>query len=143
LKSELIDKLISDNQLKLEAVRRKQDLLSLLFQAFENNVPVVYEKATIVVSDLVDSKWVQSSEIVSLNAIKKIIRTLSPKKPTEDTNYAMGRQLSALNMLCKLDKWDMDWVQGYSEEISKVAGIDTVIHFVEQSQHDNYRAQAA
>lgn len=46
-------------------------------------------------------------------------------------------------MLCKLDKWDIEWTALYSEEISKVAGIDTVIHFVEQSQHDNYRAQAA
>lgn len=71
------------------------------------------------------------------------MRTLSPKKPTEDNNYAMGRQLSALNMLCKLDKWDIEWTAPYCEEISKVAGIDTVIHFVEQSQHDNYRAQAS
>lgn len=55
----------------------------------------------------------------------------------------MGRQLSAMNMLCKLDKWDIEWTPQYSEEISKIAGVDTIIHFVEQSQHDNYRAQAA
>lgn len=77
--------------MRLEAVRKKADLLSLLHQAFESNTPLVYEKATIVTSDLVDSKWVQASEIVALNAVKKIVRTLSPKKPTEDTNYAMGR----------------------------------------------------
>jgi hypothetical protein len=58
LKSELIDRLISDNALKLECVRKKTDLLSLLYQAFECNTPIVYEKATIVTSDLVDSKWV-------------------------------------------------------------------------------------
>ena len=58
LKSELMDRLISDNALKLEAVRRKTDLLALLHQAFECNTPMVYEKATIVTSDLVDSKWV-------------------------------------------------------------------------------------
>jgi hypothetical protein len=81
----------------------------------------------------VDSKWVQSQEIVALNAVKKIVRTLSPKKPIEDTNYAMGRQLSALNMLCKLDKWDIPWTTAYSEEVSKIAGVDTIIHFVEQS----------
>ncbi len=66
-----------------------------------------------------------------MNAIKKITRTLAPKKPTEDNNYAMGRQLSAMNLLCKLDKWDIEWIKGYSEEISKVAGVDTVMHFVE------------
>lgn len=86
-----MDRLISDNALKLEAVRRKTDLLALLHQAFECNTPMVYEKATIVTSDLVDSKWVQASEIVALNAVRKIVRTLSPKKPTEDNNYAMGR----------------------------------------------------
>ena len=36
-----------------------------------------------------------------------------------------------MNMLCKLDKWEIEWNAQYSEEISKVAGIDTVIHFVE------------
>ena len=143
LKSELLDRLISDNSLKLECVRRKTDLLQLMYQAFENNTPMVYERATIVTSDLVDSKWIQAAEIIALKAVKKIVRTLSPKKPTEDTNYAMGRQLSALNMLCKLDKWDIPWTPQYSEEISKIAGVDTVIHFVEQSQYDNYRAQAS
>ena len=52
---------------------------------------MIYEKATIIVSDLVDSKWIQAAEIVALDAVRKITRTLAPKKPTEDTNYAMGR----------------------------------------------------
>lgn len=77
--------------MKLDAVRKKPDLLQLLHQAFESNTPLVYEKATIIISDLVDSKWVQATEIVALNAVRKIIRTLAPKKPTEDSNYAMGR----------------------------------------------------
>jgi hypothetical protein len=115
-------------------------LLQLLHQAFENNTPLIYEKATILVSELVDSKLIQPTEIVALNAVKKVTRTLAPKKPTEDSNYGMGRQLSALNLLCKLDKWDIAWIKEYSEEISKIAGVDTIIHFVEQSQHDNYRA---
>lgn len=66
-----------------------------------------------------------------MNAIKKIVRTLAPKKPTEDSNYAMGRQLSSMNLLCKLDKWDIEWLKVYSEEMSKVAGIDTIVHFIE------------
>ena len=77
--------------MKLDAVRKKPDLLQLLHQAFESNTPLVYEKATIIISDLVDSKWVQATEIVALNAVRKVIRTLAPKKPTEDSNYAMGR----------------------------------------------------
>jgi hypothetical protein len=133
LKSELLDRLIQDNAMKLEAVRKKTELLTLLHQAFECNTPLVYEKATIVVSDLVDSKWIQAAEIVALSAVRKIVRTLAPKKPTEETNYAMGRQLSSMNMLCKLDKWDIEWTAAYSEEISKVAGVDTIIHFAEQS----------
>lgn len=60
LKSELLDRLIGDNALKLDCVRKKPDLLNLLHQAFESNTPLVYEKATIVTSDLVDSKWVQA-----------------------------------------------------------------------------------
>jgi hypothetical protein len=47
-----------------------------------------------------------------------------------------------MNLLCKLDKWDIEWTKANSEEISKVAGVDTVMHFVEQSQHDSFRAQA-
>lgn len=84
-----------------------------------------------VTSDMVDSKWIQAAEIVALSAIKKIVRTLAPKKPTEDSNYAMGRQLSSMNLLCKLDKWDIEWLKVYSEEMSKVAGIDTIVHFIE------------
>jgi hypothetical protein len=48
-----------------------------------------------------------------------------------------------MNLLCKLDKWDIEWTKVYSEEISKVAGVDTIMHYVEQSQHDNFRAQAS
>jgi len=66
LKSELLDRLISDNSLKLDSVRKKTDLLQLLHQAFENNTPMVYERATIITSDLVDSKWIQPGEIVAL-----------------------------------------------------------------------------
>lgn len=131
MKSELIDRLLGDNSLKLECVRRKTDLLSLIHQAFESNTPIVYEKAAMLTSDMVDSKWIQAAEIVALNAIKKIVRTLAPKKPTEDSNYAMGRQLSSMNLLCKLDKWDIEWLKAYSEEMSKVAGIDTIVHFIE------------
>jgi hypothetical protein len=104
---------------------------------------LIYEKATIVVSELVDAKWIQQSELIALNAIRKIIRTLSPKKPTEDNNYAMSRQISALNLLCKLDKWDIEWNQQMAEELSRISGIDTIIKYLEQSQHDNYKAQAA
>ena len=91
LKSELLDRIISENGIKLEAVKKKSELLALLYQAFESNTPLIYEKATIIVSDMVDSKWIQASEIVALNAVKKITRTLAPKKPTEDSNYARGR----------------------------------------------------
>ena len=104
---------------------------------------MIYEKATIVVSELVDAKWIQQSELVALNATRKIIRTLAPKKPTEDSNYAMSRQISSMNLVCKLDKWDVEWNTQMSEELSKISGIDTIIHFLEQSQHDNYKSQAA
>jgi hypothetical protein len=57
LKSDLLDKLLSENGLKLEAVKRKPELLALLHTAFESATPLIYEKATIIVSDMVDSKW--------------------------------------------------------------------------------------
>ena len=69
----------------------------------------MYEKATVIVSELVDSKWIQQSELVALNSMRKIIRSLAPKKPTEDNNYALSRHISALNLLCRLDKWDIEW----------------------------------
>ena len=55
----------------------------MLHQAFENNTPLIYEKATILVSEMVDSKLIQPTEIVALNAVKKVGRTLAPKRPTE------------------------------------------------------------
>lgn len=91
----------------------------------------MYEKATIIVSELVDSKWIQQSEIIALNATKKIIRTLGPKRPNEDNNYSMSRQISAINLLYKFDKWDIAWTDQMSEEISRIAGIDAVISFME------------
>jgi hypothetical protein len=63
--------------------------------------------------------------------VRKIIRTLAPKRPTEDNNYAISRQISSLNLLCKLDKWDIEWNQGMSEEISRISGVDTIVHFLE------------
>jgi hypothetical protein len=38
-----------------------------------------------------------------------------------------------MNLMCKLDKWDIAWTKAHSEEISKIAGVDTIMHFVEQS----------
>mmetsp|Transcript_35876 Transcript_35876/g.34929 ORF Transcript_35876/g.34929 Transcript_35876/m.34929 type:complete len:170 (-) Transcript_35876:199-708(-) len=48
-----------------------------------------------------------------------------------------------MNLMCKLDRWDMEWNQEMSEEMARISGIETIIHFLEQSQHDNYKAQAA
>jgi hypothetical protein len=45
----------------------------------------------------------------------------------------MSRQISAINLICKLDKWDVEWNEQMSEEISKISGVDTIIHFLEQS----------
>eukprot|EP00347_Sterkiella_histriomuscorum_P004589 403359888 len=143
IKSELLDQVIGDNSLKLDCVKRKQEFLLVLHQSFESNNAQIYEKATIIVSELVDAKWIQQNELVALNASRKIIKSLSPKRPTEDNNYAMSRHISSINLLCKLDKWDIEWNLAMSEEISKVAGVDTVISYLEQSQHDNYKAQAA
>lgn len=70
---------------------------------------------------------------MALNANKKIIRSLAPKRPTEDSNYAMSRHISAINLLCKLDKWDIEWTLSMSEEVSKVAGMDTIVNYLEQS----------
>jgi hypothetical protein len=58
MKSELLDRIISENPIKLEAIKKKSELLALLFQAFESSTPLIYEKASIIVSDLVDSKWI-------------------------------------------------------------------------------------
>jgi len=69
--------------------------------------------------------------MVALNASRKIIKTLAPKRPTEDNNYTMSRHISSINLLCKLDKWDIEWNDQMSEEISKVAGVDTVINYLE------------
>jgi hypothetical protein len=66
-----------------------------------------------------------------LNGIGKIIRSLAPKKPTEDQNYAMSRQISAINLLCRLDKWDIEWSAEMSDELSRVSGVETIIHFLE------------
>ena len=140
LKSELLDQVIGDNVLKLDCVKRKQEFLLVLHQSFGSSTPSLYEKATIITSELVDSKWIQQSELIALNAIKKIIRALAPKRPTEEPNFALSRQISSMNLLCKLDKWDIEWTLNMTEELSRVSGVETVIRFLEQSQHDNYKA---
>lgn len=71
------------------------------------------------------------SELIALNAIRKIIRSTAPKRPVEDNNYTMSRQICAINLLCKMDKWDIEWSNQMSEEISRVQGIETIVHYLE------------
>jgi len=106
-------------------------------------VPIVYEKATVITSEILDSKWINQSEVIALNAVKRIIRSLAPKRPTEDANYVMTRHVAAINLLCYFDKCDVEWSGEMSEEISKVNGVESIAIYLEQSQHELYKQQAA
>ena len=67
----------------------------------------------------------------ALNPGLKVVRCLAPRRPTEENNYALSRQMSAMNVLCKMDKWDMDWTQAMSEELARTNGLETIILFLE------------
>jgi hypothetical protein len=69
--------------------------------------------------------------MIALNGIKKIIRSLAPKRPVEDNNYTLSRQISAINLLCKFDKWNIEWTDIMSDEIGRVKAIETLLNYIE------------
>lgn len=54
LKSELLDHVIGNSALKIDCVKRKQEFLLVIHQAFESGAAQIYEKGTVIISELVD-----------------------------------------------------------------------------------------
>jgi hypothetical protein len=103
----LLDDFIQSPDLRLNLFKRKQEFLICLNQSLES--PVLHEKGIIICSDLIDISIVNDNEILSLNPIISAIRCLESKKNDEESHFTMIRQVSALNVLCKLDRLDYDW----------------------------------
>ena len=139
----MLDTVINKVPLKNAVFRRKKEFLVCLQTAFESQTPVLYEKAIILLSEMLDIDFVNKSQIVSLNPQLKAIRALRSKKSIEDASYASTRHICALNVLTWLDKWEVDWSDEMSDECSKVNAVETLLTFLEQNAHDTYKAQAA
>ena len=135
--------MITQNSLKIEVAKRKQEFLIALHAALDRATPRLFEKAVILLSEFLDNKWITESETLALHAEIKAVRCLAPKRPTEESNYAVTRQLCGINVICLLDKWNVEWNEAMSEELARVNGVDTVTLYLEQNQHDTYKSQAA
>lgn len=137
----LLDDFISSPELRLNLFKRKQEFLICLNQCLES--PVLYEKGIIISSDLIDIDVVNDNEILSLNPALSAIKCLESKKMDEESHFTMIRQVSALNVLCKLDRLDYDWDEKLSNALLKSGGLQTIISFLEQNHQQGYKAQAA
>jgi len=125
--------LLVNDPLKEAVQKRKQEFLLVLHQAFESTTPGIYERAAMLISDMVEHQTASQSEVVPLNCLKKVVRCLAPKRPTEDNNYSLTRQSAALHLICKFDKWEIPWVSVHSDELGRVQGPLTLLNYVEQS----------
>lgn len=75
-------------------------------QCIESDNPNLYEKGIIILSDLIDIDVINDKEVLSLKPELKAIQCFEPKKVNEESHYTMVRQVSALNIMCKLDRLD-------------------------------------
>lgn len=54
----------------------------------------------------------------------------------------MVRQVSALNLLCKLDRLDYEFDDECMSTIKRYDGVNTIVSFLEQNHQQGYKAQA-
>ncbi|CAI2378863.1 unnamed protein product [Moneuplotes crassus] len=139
---ELLNDFIHSAELRLDLFKRKNEFLICINQCIESNNPSLYEKGVIIISDLIDIDVINNEEISSLKPANKAIICLQPKKINEESHYAMVRQVSALNLLCKLDQLDYQFDDECMDSIKKNDGVNTVVSFLEQNHQQGYKAQA-
>ena len=102
-----------------------------MHNAIESHLPLLYEKGIIVLADLMDIDYLNKSQLTALNSQLKAVRTLAPKRNIEDTSYAQTRIINAISLLCRLDKWQVDWTDDTSEEMVKINGFSSVMGYLE------------
>ena len=54
----------------------------------------------------------------------------------------MVRQVSALNIICKLDRLDCEWGDQETDIMKLSNGINAIVSFLEQNHQQGYKAQA-
>ena len=139
----LIEDFINSPSLRLNLFKRKQEFLICLNQWIESENPLLYEKGVTITSDLIDINIINDAELLALNPIYKAILWLMPKKIKEESSFTMIRQVSALNVICKLDRLNFEWNDKWSNMIKETEGITTVVALLEQNHQPGYKAQAA
>lgn len=109
----------------------------------ESQTPLIYEKAIIILAEIIGTEYANRNQIISLSPIVKAIRTLIPKKSVENTQYAQTRHISAMQIIQYFDSKSFEWTDEFNEEMRKTQGIDTLIEFLKQDSHETYKTQAA
>lgn len=117
--------------------------MPVISTALESKTAIMYEKGVMILSDLLDLDYLDQAQAVQLNAQIKAVRSLTPKKQIEEVTYTQARHIAALNILCIMDKWKVDWENEASEALSSVHGVEALVAFLEQNAHETYKSQAA
>jgi hypothetical protein len=69
-------------------MKQKQEFLGVVLRdGFESQVPLLYEKSVIVLSEIIGADYANKNQIISLSPLVKAIRSLNPKKSIENTQY--------------------------------------------------------
>lgn len=100
---------------------------------------------------MTDIDVLTQTELFALNPILPAIRCMLPKRENEDNTLVMTRQISGLNLLWKLDRFDFQWSDESSQMLLDVDTKNTnsldplhcLISFLEQNHQEGYKAQAA
>jgi len=83
---------------------QKAELLKVMQQAIDSQAPLVYEKAIIILSEMIDTEYLNKPQVITLSGVMKAIKSLIPKKSIENSSYAQARHISAMGVLVYLDK---------------------------------------
>lgn len=147
----MLNEFIKNANLRFGVLKRKQEFLICLKQCMESTLPDIYERGIMIISDMTDIDVLTQTELFALNPILPAIRCMLPKRENEDNTLVMTRQISGLNLLCKLDRFDFQWSDESSQMLLDVDTKNTnsldplhcLISFLEQNHQEGYKAQAA
>jgi len=138
----LLDDFINFPELRLSLFKRKQEFLICLNQCISSDNILLYQKGIIILSDLIDIDVVNGNELLSLAPMIKALMCLEPRIIDEESHYTMIRQVSALNVIWKLDRLEFQWNDEWVDTIRKSRGLQSIVGFLEQNHQQGYKAQA-
>ena len=132
VRCDLLLKVMQNPSLKAECLSGfLQQYLLMLYQCFSSEKPLLYETATVCLSELVESKRIDVSEFKTLSCEGKVINTLVPQRADESEAAAINRHVSAISVLAYMDNLNIEWTKATTDLLVDLNGIETFKFYIE------------